>query len=351
MRETLIQTLSAVGKPTELYQSPDGSQILLLPYGGRVLGLFAPGNDENFYWTHPALESAASAREFYASDLWHNSGGDRTWLSPEADIFFPKFPDLSNYFQPRQLDPGQYQVDRQGGAVRLVNRLSVTMSRSQVTVDLEIAKSVGPAPNPLRYERGLAGLEDVEYAGYTQHTSLEILGQATAQVGLWNLVQMPHGGDLLIPTYVRAKPKIYFNSVGTIPPEDLLVTDHLVRYKMRQTGEHKLGIRAVSSAGRVGYLYQNNDRWDLIIRNFSVNPSGEYIDVPWSDTEDLGYSTQACNVNSGLGQFSELEYHIPAIGPGTGRTRCDDVAQVWAFRGLQQPILAVAQALLAPLCG
>ncbi|MGO8745216.1 MAG: DUF6786 family protein [Thermoguttaceae bacterium] len=351
MPATLIQTLSAVGKPTELYQSPDGSRILLLPYGGRVLGLFAPGNDENFYWTHPALQSAASAREFYASDLWHNSGGDRTWLSPEADIFFPKFPDLSNYFQPRQLDPGQYQVDRHGGAVRLVNRLSLTMARSGAAVDLEIAKSVGPAPNPLRYERGLSGLEDVEYAGYTQHTSLEILGEATARVGLWNLVQMPHGGDLLIPTYIRAEPKIYFNSAGTIPPEDLLVTDHLVRYKMRQTGEHKLGVRAVSTAGRVGYLYRNQDRWDLIVRNFSVNPSGEYIDVPWSDTEDLGYSTQACNVNSGLGQFSELEYHIPAIGAGTGRNRCDDVAQVWAFRGPQQRILAVTQALLSPRCG
>jgi hypothetical protein len=56
-------------------------------------------------------------------------------------------------------------------------------------------------------------------------------------------------------------------------------------------------------------------------------------------------------VNSGLGQFSELEYHIPAIGAGTGRNRCDDVAQVWAFRGPQQRILAVTQALLSPLCG
>ena len=32
---------------------------------------------------------------------------------------------------------------------------------------------------------------------------------------------------------------------------------------------------------------------------------------PWNDLGDFGYSTQACNVNSNLGEFSELEYHIP----------------------------------------
>jgi hypothetical protein len=345
MRDAIVNTLDAVGKPTQLYESPDGSQVLVLPYGGRVLGLFAPGGEENFYWTHPALESVESAREFYAGDQWHNSGGDRTWLAPELDLFFPKFPDLSTYFQPRQLDPGNYRLERHGDTFRLVNRLGLTTARDRAPVELEMVKQLGPAPNPLRHERQLSGWEGVEYAGYTQHTSLEMLGPSRARVGLWNLVQMHHGGDLLIPTYHRAEPKIYF---GTIGPEDLAVTERLVRYKMRQAGEHKLGVRAVSTAGRVGYLYEKADRWGLIVRNFLVDPSGEYVDVPWDDTADLGYSTQACNVDSGLGRFSELEYHVPAIGAGTHRTRCDDAAQVWAFRGPRRAILAAARALLSP---
>jgi hypothetical protein len=86
----------------------------------------------------------------------------------------------------------------------------------------------------------------------------------------------------------------------------------------------------------------------LIVRNFVVNPSGEYVDVPWRDPDDLGYSTQACNVNSALGAFSELEYHIPAIGGKTGRARCDDAAQVWAFCGPEEAIRAVAHCLLSP---
>jgi len=326
-----------IGKPTRVFQSPDGTRVLVLPYGGRVLGLFSPQNEENFYWTHSALKSVETARSFYAGDQWHNSGGDRTWLAPEVDLFFPNFPKLDRYFQQRSLDPGNYQVVEADGGFRLVNRLTVSLSRLGRKVTLKMTKSFGPAPNPLRHERGL-DLPGVEYAGYTQRTSLELVGQSKdirARVGLWNLVQMPHGGELLIPTYSRTEPLRVF---GSIPGKDLVTSDHLVRYRMRQRGEHKISVRAIATCGRVGYLYSNGDNGCLIIRNFAVNPSGEYVDVPWNDPERCGFSTQACNVNSGLGQFSELEYHIPAIGHGTDCTRCEDEAQVWAFRGAKLQI-------------
>ena len=348
MDEALIKRLGEIGKPTEIYHSPDGTEVLLLPYGGRVLGLFSSESRENFYWTHPALDSVESARAFYDSNEWHNSGGDRTWLAPEVDFFFPNFPSLDKYWQPRELDPGRYEVVRIGNDVRLVNRLTCTLSRPKQAVELEISKSFAPAPNPLRCEPAAVGLQGVAYAGYAQHTSLRLLGsseRSAIHVGLWNLVQMPHGGDMLIPTFSTAQPKVYF---GKISPEDLRVTDHLVRYHMRASGEHKIGIRATATTGRVGYVYPTGGAWSLIIRNFFVNPSGEYVDVPLNDTSDLGYSTQACNISSRLGHFSELEYHIPAIGHGTGRTCCDDWAQVWAFRGPLEPIQAVARCLLSP---
>jgi hypothetical protein len=344
--KTLVNVLKKAGKPTRTLTFPDGTRVLLLPYGGRVLGLFAARSEENFYWTHASLESVATARAFYASDAWHNSGGDRTWLAPEVDLFFPHFPKLDGYFQQRSLDPGNYQVVETAGGLKLVNCLTVDLSRAHKKATLCITKSFGPAPNPLRYERGL-DLSGVKYAGYTQFTSLELLGQSRllkASIGLWNLVQMPHGGDLLVPTYSRTEPLRVF---GSIPDKDLLVSDGLVRYRMRQKGEHKISLRAVATCGRVGYLYADSNDWCLIIRNFTVNPSGEYVDVPWN--EDVGYcgfSTQACNINSGLGRFSELEYHIPAIGQRTGRTRCDDEAQVWAFRGSRAKILRICRLLV-----
>src|SRR5690349_3278405 len=143
----LIQTLKTARKPTKIFTSPDGTRVLILPYGGRVLGLFSFKSEENFYWTHPALSAVASARNFYAGDQWHNSGGDRTWLAPEADLFFPNFPKLDKYFQQRSLDPGKYKLVDQDGGVSLVNRLTVHLSRSKANVDLQITKRFGPALN------------------------------------------------------------------------------------------------------------------------------------------------------------------------------------------------------------
>lgn len=344
----LAQVLDETGKPTRVFKTSDGTSVLVLPHGGRVLGLFASGSEENFYWTNTALETADSARKFYASDEWHNSGGDRTWLAPEADLFFPNFPKLDKYFQQRSLDPGNYKVEETKSGFQLVNRLKVKLSRSGEELNLRITKEFGSANNPLRHERGLK-LDGVEYAGYTQYTSLELLGDSRntrQEVGLWNLIQMPHGGDLLMPTFGRTEPRHIFSTVGTIPPEDLIVTDHLVRYRMRQKGEHKIGLRAVSIANRIGYVFEANGKWSLIIRNFVVNPSGEYVDVPWTETDYFGFGVQACNVNSNLGAFGELEYHIPAIGGDTGATECHDSAQVWAFRGSRGQIESVVKILL-----
>ena len=344
----LINILKKAGKETVVFGTSYGTRVLVLPYGGRVLGLYSGRSDENFYWTHDALRSADTAREFYCSDQWQNSGGDRTWLAPELDFFFPNYPKLDVYFQQRSLDPGRYRVVRRGADFKLVSRMKVRHARSGKDNAIQITKALGPALNPLRYERGLE-FKGLEFAGYTQYTSLELLGpsqRSKAHLGLWNLVQMPHGGDMLIPTYSRHQPRHVFSTVGTIPPKDIIVADHLIRYRMRQKGEHKISIRGVPVCGRVGYIYKTGSRWALIIRNFVVNPSGEYLDVPYNEPENLGFAVQACNVNSGLGQFNELEYHIPAIGYGTGRVRCDDEAQVWAFRGSKNTVEKVARVLL-----
>lgn len=348
----LLDVLAASGKHVELHETLQGSRLILSSYGGRVLGLLSHNNDENFYWTNPALASLETAAKFYASPEWHNPGGDRTWLSPEVDVCFPEFPNTTVYCPPRQLEPGHYEVENESGRPRFVNRLTVTLSRSRQDVPLEITKSWSSAENPLHYERlgkELAG--NVDYAGYEQRTKLRFTPpdpDRVGRVGLWNLVQLPHGGELLAPTYNRTEPKVYF---GTIPPDDLRVTEHLIRYGMRSKGIHKIGIRAVSTAGRIGYLYQAPSAWALVVRNFFVNPSGEYLDVPWNDsgeTGDLGCSIQACNVNNNLGSFSELEYHVPAIGFDIGRDSSDDVSQIWAFRGAENGVRAVARMLLSP---
>lgn len=348
MRQKLAKILDQVGKLTEVFRSLDGSIALILPYGGRILGLFSPGSQENFYWTHPALESPATARVYYAGEQWHNSGGDRTWLAPEADFFFPDFPKLDRYHQQRDLDPGYYQAVWEDGGLKLVNEFAVTASRTGHRVALKLTKALAPAPNPLRYECNFEDLGDVEYAGYTLHTCLELISKSqndSTRVGLWNLLQLPYGGELLVPTYRKTEVKVI---MGKVSAEDLAAKDHLLRYKMHAAGEHKIAIRAVATTGRMAYLYSIGNRSALVVRNTFVNPSGEYVDVPWRETANFGFSTQACSVHSKLGSFSELEYHVPAIGEGTGQDYCHDVSQVWAFRGSEGKIQRVVRSLISP---
>jgi len=235
--------------------------------------------------------------------------------------------------------------------VRFVSQFTVTLARSQEKVSARITKSWEPALNPLRHEPVWDALRGVAYAGYTQRTSLELLSEermGSGGVGLWNLLALPYGGEVVIPTFVKAEPRVYS---GPIHPADLIVTDHSVRYKVRGAGILKIGVRAVASTGRLGYLYPSGEDWALVVRNFAVDPSGEYVDVPWEQSTssgDLTYSTQAYSVNNELGAFCELEYHAPAIGFGTGQFRSDDTSQVWAFRGSRDVIHQVASNLMFP---
>jgi hypothetical protein len=343
----LVENLQSVGKSVESWISPDGTRVLVLPHGGRVLGLFAPGADNNLFWTHPALESPESAASFYAGDQWHNSGGDRTWLAPEIDFFFPDYPSLNRYWQQRELDPGHYESSQENGVLSWRNNAALTMSRTGRAVNLEIKKWLAPAPNPLRYD-ALEKWSNVKFAGFTLHSSLRIDGgDESPYIGMWHLTQMPHGGDMLVPTFVRSDPKVYMGEIG---PEDLIVQDHLIRYKMRAAGEHKLGVQAIAITGRVGYLYRQGTETSLVIRNFFVEPSAEYVDAPWLEPEKFGFAFQACNVNSNLGAFSELEYHVPAIGGQTGKKYAEDRSQIWAFRGPESSIKAIARQLLSAEC-
>ncbi len=348
---TLARVLRSIGQPVASPVYPDGSRLLLLPHGGRVLGLYPPSDDQNFLWTNPELAGAKSARPFFKSDRWHNSGGDRTWVAPEIDMFFPNFPQTEVYQVPQQLDPGHYEPVGHN-VVGYSNSCALTLSRSRQTIPLQILKSWSWAPNPLRHEAMWKSLPTVQYAGYAQRTTLRLVrgsARKAAEVGIWNLLQLPPGGIFLAPTHSRTRPTVYF---GTIPRGDLVTQRHAVRYTMSATGIQKIGIRASAATGRAGYLYEHGGRWALVVRNFLVDPSGEYVDVPWNrdgQVGDRGIALQACNVNSDLGRFAELEYHAPALGGDRGETCRKDVSQVWAFRGPRESVQMIAQHLVSPL--
>jgi hypothetical protein len=341
----LIKTLNKAGKATEVLNAPGVGRILVLPHGGRILGLFPEDSHENFLWTNPALDRADTAKAFFASREWCNTGGDRTWLAPENDFFRPEYPSASVYFQPRQLDPGRYACQRTANCIRMESTLRLHSYRTREVLTLRITKEVEPVANPFRQATDESGLTAVPFAGYTLRTTLNLKSSPKrTAAGLWNLLQMPHGGCMFVPTRFPAQPTKYF---GRFPRQDLVAGGNAIRYAMRRPGEHKIGIAAIALTGRAGYLYRSGSTWSLVVRSFAVNPSGSYVDALPNAGRCPGDAFQACSVSSeALGNFSELEYHAPAIGAGTGLNRCEDVSQVWAFRGDRTSIECVAKRIL-----
>jgi len=347
MLESFSRILQGAGKGSEVFVVPDGTRLLLLPYGARMLGLYASGSEENFFWTNPPLGAAETARELFARSGWHNTGGDRTWIAPELDTFFPAA-DSNQYVQPRQLDMSDYAVERTGGGIRLSRQMILHLARSNRDAALRLSKWFGPAPNPLRYERDVAAqVASVEYAGYTQRVTLQSLDEPTEPppaVGIWNLVQLPAGGEILVPLYSRAVPQKCF---GDVPADRVTIDDHLLRVRADFAGSHKIAVKAAVLCGRTGYVYRQGERWSLVVRNFLVNPSGEYVDVQRHDTDDRGYAFQMCRVDEvEFGSFCEMEYHAPGLGALPDPARSEDVSQVWAFRGARETIDHIAHKLL-----
>jgi hypothetical protein len=347
MLRDLTQVMKDVGKPTQLYTAPDGSRLLLFPYGARVLGLFAPKDGENFFWTNPALDRTETAQALFADSGWHNTGGDRTWIAPEVDTFFLDA-EGKQYFQPRQLDMSDYALKRSLGGRRLFRGMALRLARPNCEVNLRLTKWFGPAANPLRRERDMAdAVAAVRYAGYTQRVTLELRDKTpppAAGLNTWNLIQLPPGGEMLIPLYARLEPRKYF---GDIPAESVTLEDRLLRVKINFNGSHKIGLKAAALCGRLGYVYGDKDRWSLIVRNINVNPSGEYVDVPWDDHQEFGYCFQMCRVDeAAFGSFCEMEYHAPSLGGLPDPRRTEDISQTWAFRGPREAIDAVARKLL-----
>ena len=320
---------------------------MLLPYGARVLGLFAAEDEENFFWTNPLLEREETARSLFAGDGWHNTGGDRTWVAPELDAFFPEA-NSDKHCPPRQLDMSDYVVERTGGGCQLSRQMTLHLARPNRDVGVELIKWFGPAANPLRRERDMmATLGAVQYAGYTQRVTMRRLNNLAApqpEIGVWNLMQLPPGGEMLVPLYSQTTPQRCF---GDMPAACITIEDRLLRVKVDFAGSHKIAVKAAALCGRAGYVYGQGDRSSLVVRNFFVNPSGEYIDVQRQDPDDYGYAFQMCRVDEAeFGSFCELEHHAPALGELPDPTRSEDVSQVWAFRGARQAIDMIAHKLL-----
>jgi hypothetical protein len=343
----LLRNLTHAGKPPIPLAFPDGTRLLVLPFGGRLLGLFTPLSEENFLWTNPALASPDSTTDWLGKPGWLNSGGDRTWIAPEIEIFIG---DLARtrqtYAVPSSLDPGHWDVQSAADTeIRLTNATRLRLYRSDLDVDVRMSKSFLPAVNPLLLAD--PSTARLQYAGYTQITSLKLESwpQTPIKLGIWNLLQLPAPGVMLIATSSPVRPQIVF---GKLTDAQLDISPRLVRWIMSSDGESaKIALKAPMLRGRAAYLRTSHeDYWDLVVRQFTVHPKGDYVDAMWEDPSDTGWVFQACGMRTGEERFNELEYHAPGVAADVGASDTVEISQVWAFRGPAASIADAAGALL-----
>lgn len=348
-KDVLAHALREAGHEPIQLMDASYSSLLVLPYGARVLGLF-PGDRANLLWVHPSLEDPRAAKKFLCAPGWRNTGGDRTWISPERDIHVRDLQDPWNSYEvTHSIDPGQYSVVTNDQEVRLTTKGSIMQHRVGQECAIRLEKTLRLIPNPLRYEAGCAELlKGVLYSGFEQTTRITYTDpkpEFQPLLSIWDSVNLPAAGTIIIPTIGEVRAKDFFELTG---PSHLKISHNGLSFIFDGRERHKIGVRAADLyGGRAGYLRRiDEDNWTLVVRNFFVDPSAEYPDTPWFDPEDRGYVLECYN-DSGLnGAYGELEYHSPAMGDGTGRNECFDRAQLWGFQGPRTNIFGIAGAFL-----
>jgi hypothetical protein len=367
--QALCQTLEKTCQPAVALVFGDGTRILVRPTSGRLLGLYPPGSEDNFLWMNPALVSEAMTQalfdplgymeewmpplspdlpgaDFFDQSGWINPGGDRTWLAPEIDLFIEDLDrPWETYAVQRALDPGYWKLESASRSeLTLTNDTRVRLHRSGLEVGARLSKNYSPAENPLQgTSLANAGLE---FAGYTQITTLEqeSVPGCAIRLGIWNLLQLPSPGVMLIPTCSAVQPRLVF---GTLSNGECQTEPRMVRWEMETRGTNaKIALKPQSLTGRAGYFreHASDGTADLVVREFDVDPDGDYVDGLWEPPNETGWAFQACCVREGGEQFNELEYHTAA--PASEASPHRDESRVWAFRGPANAIVEASAILL-----
>ncbi|MFC3802855.1 DUF6786 family protein [Cohnella sp. GCM10012308] len=344
MSETREAHLKQLGEPYVKLTAEDGGTLLVLVRGGRVHDMTVPGGlAGTSFWTNPPALVAGG---------W-NTGGDRTWVSPEIEYFTDS---AGNYEIPPQLDPGHWTLIASSGSEAVVRTTCELARRSSpaAPIRLDLEKRFATLPNPLLMNTSLAARDwaGIRYVGYEVSTSLELEpaaqdgspeGVPSGYCSLWSIMQVPSGGVALVPTRGHVKPLTMF---AQREPSDIATTASGVRIPCGGSYSYKLSFDAIASTGRYGYIRElGATESSLMVRQFRVNPAGVYPDYPPDRPDYMGSCMQIYNDGGHMGGFAELEYQSPALAIGNpGRTT--DESQVFHFTGPTEKIREIAAILL-----
>jgi hypothetical protein len=290
---------------TITWETPAGS-VRVLPERGRVLGIKTGGQESLWSPEPPPFPWCL--------------GGERLWFGPEADWHWlkPDKPDFAFYKVPPALDPDEWTItESRDGFFSSRIDLTLRAAHRDAFVKLRVTRSVELLP-----EDGLAPAA----GGITlsTRTGLEILDGTPGQpVDFWSLVQVPHGGSMIIPTVGECSPRDYF---APTPDSEFSVHASHVEIRIRGAASFKLGISPDRAAGRTAYVRPTPGGHLVLDRSFPVHPELFYCDAPLDAQDTQGDALQFYCDNGSLGAFGELEHRTPAIRCGSGPQTLSETA-------------------------
>lgn len=345
----LRRTLDGAGEPHHILPLQDGAVALITRRGARVLGLFPTPDADNLYWTNDALRSADTLRKFVSGGEW-NLGGERFWIAPEVQFNVRNRADFfGTLIVPPTVDPGDYAMVVDGSTVTFHEELKLNAYNTGTGVkQLDIRRSIQPITNPLRGLRNYTELmRGVNYAGYEQSATLTELDNTPLMSEVWNLVQLNAGGQLIIPCSAEIEASDYF---GSVPEEARAVVNNHLRLRITGKRQYKVGYKAASMTGRMGYWNTlPNGREYIIVRQFFNNPSSIYAEEPPDKPGETGHSVHVYNDGGQFGgenSFGEMECSGQTIGGRTGRQVSTDNFLLWAYIGAPEAIRRIARILI-----
>ena len=333
--ENYSNILTALGKPP-LWLT---DKVCVLPFSGRVMGLY-PEEGLNVLWTNPALNSIVEAKRLLSGNFWTNLGGDRTWISPEIELFIKNMAQpMDSYCVPRAVDPGCYSIlSQKDNEITLINEMAVEFFRSKCKTSLILQKQIKPLYLPdFDLPSGISA------AGYELECTLYAPENASADIrpAVWNLLQVPGGGEIVVPLKNSQPPAPFFGEQAY--KQDKGLVSALVP-AMREG--YKFGIHADNCCGMMLYLNSKGSKPFLIVRQFDVHNAKEYFDVSFEHPENRGFSQQIYVDNGSFGSFGEMEHHSPAVIPRENNS-ISDTCFTWGFSGPVTLLQHIADKLLS----
>jgi hypothetical protein len=290
--------------------SEGGGAVYIVPQlGGRILGVFL--KDQNLLWVHPKL-----------STDW-NAGGQRTWFAPVGGEFGIYFSEDWNYWKvPPAMDPGNYRVMErmEGKFIGLENDFSV-YSNEAYQYHLSFSRRFrvdesNNIPCDLSAFPDLKKLQ-LSFEHLVRNRMEQTLGN---EVGLWSIVQVIPPGTIVIPVTDFSHSTFTDTYFEPIPEERIKQGKKSISVFVDGNRRYKLGFSPKVVTGRIGYISRlKRKEYYAIVKLFSVDPNGIYVDKPKENDRENGDVIQLYNHSKGQKvTFAELGCHAPApfLAPG-----------------------------------